>query len=667
MLIASVVIPTYVLYFLYFLGVAIYLKRFILRPPQLKAGNVEDVVDYPDDASSTGDSVVKMNIQNTCEGARATPVHLEWAKVCFEAKQSGVAKKVLQDCNGMAKPGDITAIMGPSGAGKSTLIDVLAGRLKRTSGSILVNSRDRTSLLKSLSAYVPQESHFVPTFTVWETLALHAYLRLPCSSKAEHSLLISETLQSMGLLSIKESRVGGILPGGVPVKGISGGEKRRLHVCCAIVAAPSLIFLDEPTSGLDSHAALGLVSHLEGLAKRDCTIVFTVHQPNLLMWKLFDQLVLLAQGFTLYCGPPSQAEAWFRTSFGYDLKPGTCETPSDWLLNLVSINFKKTQTSRLGFQTVAELQQAAARWAEHSPLSSQLSKGGSSFGGSIGQDPVGTESLAWGGYPTTMWNQLRVLCWRAFIQYTRSPADVLRRILSNMIIGTLIGVIFKNTVGYDGGILIISFFSLIYQTIFVCLMITVTSISIFVTDKLQFITDAPSHIYGPLPWFIAQTLVSIPFYLAGALALLLVVFGLVGLNTNATALPVFLLVGCLQSLVGQQLFVFCAHATPVQDAALISSILYSFLALMLAGFFVKWQDLPRFLDWLSYATPCRYAFGALIKELLQGTVYEGFAQQFGMHWSFAANIGALLLTYATLLALTFCSLCLLKRKYSVRG
>ncbi len=70
--------------------------------------------------------------------------------------------------------------------------------------------------------------------------------------------------------------------------------------------------------------------------------------------------------------------------------------------------------------------------------------------GNVDQDPPGTGSLAWGGYPTTMWNQLRVLCWRAFMQYTRSPADVLRRILSNMIIGTLIGVIFKNTVGYDG-------------------------------------------------------------------------------------------------------------------------------------------------------------------------------------------------------------------------
>jgi hypothetical protein len=60
MLIASVVIPTYVLYFLYFLGVAIYLKRFILRPPKLKAGDVEDVVDYPDDASSKNGTLTKL-------------------------------------------------------------------------------------------------------------------------------------------------------------------------------------------------------------------------------------------------------------------------------------------------------------------------------------------------------------------------------------------------------------------------------------------------------------------------------------------------------------------------------------------------------------------------------------------------------------------------------
>jgi hypothetical protein len=67
-------------------------------------------------------------------------------------------------------------------------------------------------------------------------------------------------------------------------------------------------------------------------------------------------------------------------------------------------------------------------------------------------DVVGT-ALARGGYPTSMWNQLRVLCWRAVLQFTRSPADVLRRIASNMLIGTLIGVVFKNTVGRDGAMI----------------------------------------------------------------------------------------------------------------------------------------------------------------------------------------------------------------------
>jgi ABC-type multidrug transport system ATPase subunit len=52
-----------------------------------------------------------------------------------------------------------------------------------------------------------QDSHFVPTFTVWETLMLHAYLQLPCTSKEEHAQIISDSLQNMGLLSIKGSRV----------------------------------------------------------------------------------------------------------------------------------------------------------------------------------------------------------------------------------------------------------------------------------------------------------------------------------------------------------------------------------------------------------------------------------------------------------------------------
>lgn len=99
--------------------------------------------------------------------------------------------------------------------------------------------------------------------------------------------------------------------------------------------------------------------------------------------------------------------------------------------------------------------------------------------------------------------------------------------------------------------------------------------------------------------------------------MLLPVYGLLGLNTSAAALPVFLLIGCLVNLVGHQLYVVFVHATPIQDTAMVSCIMYGIVSLMLTGFFVKWRDMSAFWYWLSYATPCRYAVGALVKELLQ--------------------------------------------------
>lgn len=100
-------------------------------------------------------------------------------------------------------------------------------------------------------------------------------------------------------------------------------------------------------------------------------------------------------------------------------------------------------------------------------------------------------------------------------------------------------------------------------------------------------------------------------------AVLLLVYGLVGLATGPSSLATFLLIGSILNLIGHQLFVFAVNATPVLDAAMISAILYCFLSLMLAGFFVKWREMPLFWVALSYVTPSRYAIGALVKELLK--------------------------------------------------
>ena len=95
-----------------------------------------------------------------------------------------------------------------------------------------------------------QEDVFVPTLSVWEALMFYTQLSLPgdLSMDQRKSRMIS-VLRTMGLEKVIKTKVGGVLPGGIAVRGVSGGEKRRLSIACGLVANPSILFLDEPTTG----------------------------------------------------------------------------------------------------------------------------------------------------------------------------------------------------------------------------------------------------------------------------------------------------------------------------------------------------------------------------------------------------------------------------------
>lgn len=87
---------------------------------------------------------------------------------------------------------------------------------------------------------------------------------------------MDDVLEKMGLSHTRDTIVGSPM-----IKGISGGERKRLCVAMELMTTPQLLFLDEPTSGLDSVSALNLCSKLKLLADSGtCTIVCTIHQPQ---------------------------------------------------------------------------------------------------------------------------------------------------------------------------------------------------------------------------------------------------------------------------------------------------------------------------------------------------------------------------------------------------
>jgi ABC-type ATPase involved in cell division len=151
------------------------------------------------------------------------------------------------------------ALLGPSGAGKSTLMDILAQRksVGALTGQLLVGGRPVTSSFIRKTAYVPQDDNFVPTMTTMETMRFYAAIILPDSmGRAGRRQRVEEVLSAVGLGTHHKTLVGGVLPGGLMLRGLSGGERKRLSIAAGILAAPSVVFLDEPTSGLDSFAAL---------------------------------------------------------------------------------------------------------------------------------------------------------------------------------------------------------------------------------------------------------------------------------------------------------------------------------------------------------------------------------------------------------------------------
>ncbi|MCD7469498.1 hypothetical protein HAX54_008596 [Datura stramonium] len=171
----------------------------------------------------------------------------------------GPTKRLLNGLTGYAEPGRIMAIMGSfSGSGKSTLLDTLAGRLSGNlvmTGNILLNGKKRRLDHHGYVAYVTQEDVLMGTLTVRETIEYSAQLRLPSNmTREEVKEMVGNVISEMGLEDCAENLIGNW-----HLRGISGGEKKRLSIALEIITQPQLLFLDEPTTGLDSASAYFVV------------------------------------------------------------------------------------------------------------------------------------------------------------------------------------------------------------------------------------------------------------------------------------------------------------------------------------------------------------------------------------------------------------------------
>jgi ABC-type cobalamin/Fe3+-siderophores transport system ATPase subunit len=177
---------------------------------------------------------------------------MEWRNISVVRNK----RTIIQSVSGFALSGRVLGVIGPSGCGKSTLLRSLSMYASYRGEVLLTNSSHQQSVSKDDIAMLHQEDSFFSMVTVRETLKLYSFLRnLSPDSTAGNASSIDELLSTLNLLPVQDALVGSHVNSndGKSRRGISGGERKRLALACALLHRPRVLIADEPTSGLDSH------------------------------------------------------------------------------------------------------------------------------------------------------------------------------------------------------------------------------------------------------------------------------------------------------------------------------------------------------------------------------------------------------------------------------
>nr|POF03947.1 putative abc transporter atp-binding protein/permease [Quercus suber] len=503
-------------------------------------------------------------------------------------------------------PGMLNVIMGVSGAGKSTLLNIAAARYTNTfwtrydcSGSIAHYSHADSLDTARPAAYVNQTDETLQaTMTVRETICFAARLRLPATMLTPVKLArAEEVIQQLGLRSCANTLIGDDL-----VKGISGGERRRVSIAIKILTRPKVLFLDEPTSGLDAFTASTILQVLRNLAAHGCTVVLTIHQPRSDHFQHFDNILLLAsKGRLIYAGPGQDMLTYFSSHNQHCPRD---MNPADFVIDLVST------TASMPCHTQLRCMQGI-EWLEGKTV------GSINLFGSMAKKTTLLEQRS-----TTL-STTAVLLQRSSLAFCRSRPMILARTTQVLGFAILLTLFFAPLkADYQS---VQSHVGLLQEILAVYFIGMLQNVAIYPQEQASFLNEFNDRIYGIEPFFISYTLLAIPFdILNGVLVALLAAFA-IGLNRSGSTFGViayvcFALISCGESV--GMLFNTLFESTGF--AVSIISVILS-LGIMMSG--VLSLNLPTFLDAINHINPVKWSTIAMATYSLKGKTFSCTAAQ----------------------------------------
>eukprot|EP00607_Mallomonas_marina_P004883 CAMPEP_0182437988 /NCGR_PEP_ID=MMETSP1167-20130531/85430_1 /TAXON_ID=2988 /ORGANISM="Mallomonas Sp, Strain CCMP3275" /LENGTH=574 /DNA_ID=CAMNT_0024631123 /DNA_START=83 /DNA_END=1804 /DNA_ORIENTATION=+ len=527
-------------------------------------------------------------------------VVLEWADVQYSLmvkneKRSKfmnpayMERKILKGVSGSVISGQLLAIMGPTGCGKTSLLNVLSSRVSSVGskfaslqGEIKVNGKLRNDEeFRRVSAYVIQDDLLYPHLTVEETLILSAKFFLPLTLPTDKKTsIVQDIMAELSLMKARDTIIGD-----EKTRGVSGGERKRAAIATQLITDPAVLFLDEPTSGLDAFQALSVMECMKTMAHNGRLVISVIHQPRSSIFSMFDRLLLLSEGHTIYSGIASQAAGYFN-NLGHS-NPSLFN-PADFFLDILSPDNRSEERDAESQQRIETL---AMQWKKHMAIHQEkLPVINSEI------KPIGNP----GSVHKTLFN-FTLLCWRSFTESRRDLFTIKIKLFTSILFGLIFGGIYSETGDGQSAVQNITGFFFI-----VCLNQAFGGLSAvlntFPKEKLIMNREYIGGAYEISSYFLAKFFTEIPINMLSPVVLCCISYFTVGLDPDPEKFFIFLLMICYLALTGVALGLAVGAAVPNVDAAQATGPPIIIIMVLFGGYYINLATIPAVANWLPYVS-----------------------------------------------------------------
>lgn len=488
---------------------------------------------------------------------------------------------------------------------KSTLLDALAGTIKYSKalslqGKRYINGQVVSEDSQIPAAYIHQETNFFPHMTIKETLDFRVELHMGSTlGKSQRDLLVKSLMEQLNLVKAADTIVGN-----AKIRGISGGERRRLSIACEMVNSPSILFLDEPTSGLDSYQAQQVVETLRTLADAGKTVIAVIHQPSQNSFAMFDDLLLISEGKQMYFGQVSKVRSYLET-LGYSApkETGTAEHVLDCISKVNNGAGTAEQTSLDRINILAE--KAATTELELLKVPITASK---------------RFAMTKGGPRSSIFRQFKLLLGRSVNEAFRGKTAIVIKVVQQVTLGIIYGGIYhlgNNQASIQDRIGLLSLIAIGTMN-----MGMAGTIRAFPKEKAIVAGEITARLYGTLPYFLAKAIAEIP--LIGAFTTIFgsIVYTLTGLQRGKGKFQTFLGLLSLHAVASEAGGLVIGAISSSSDMALALFPVAIVLNIIFDGKNLSEENTPPILRWIPKVGLIRWGFQGLAVNEFDGLEFD---------------------------------------------